>query len=792
MLLVHLLSSDPGTFVYHLLVLLVLEAMAVIALIGWRHTHNPHHRRILWAFAGLLVLRILLLLGKPLGLAVIAPLLEGMKVTSLTLLGWAFLGRLLNRRDRRWYLLGCLGATLLCVVMFLPGWRRTLSRTPDLLYSAFWQQTIWHTMSMLLALIPALIPLRRQRWEKQWLPMSGFGILFLGFTTLCVSSLLLEVGWFDSGVFAHTLIGAGRFINLLGYPLFAIAVYRMALQDMRAYYQELQVASEGTLRRTLELHFLVRAGQVVGESLDLDIILPQVVENIAMALDADRCAILLTNPDEPGTAQLAGQYAPFRRAQHAADVAPTFSLAELPTLGHVMQRRQQLILNAEADNPRLRALYGLLGGHEAGPTIVQPLLHQDSILGVLVVGNDVSRRTFGSNEGRLCESIALQIAAAIENVRLYLDLKARARQLAESLQSEEEDAYRRAAILESVAEGVIVGDREGLITSVNVAAERILGIPRQTILGHSLERLDHITWAPAVNWELMVRSGIPLQTVFELGGKVVNVNAAPVLTPAGERLGIVAILRDVTSETEAERAKSEFIIAVSRRLRTPLTAIRGYTEALSSGVAGTMNEAQSHFLRIIRDNALRTVSLAGNLIAVAQMEKGFLKLEYGETDLHLIVGDVVPSFQSQLEARQLEVRLELDDDLPMVEADPARVRQILDNLVSNAIKFAYPGGRITIGARLLCDEGEQATVCALWVSDTGIGISPEEQARIWERFYRPSNPLATEAGGLGVGLSIVKSLVEAHGGRVWLESTPGVGSTFTVLLPVNRAPPIDG
>ena len=183
-------------------------------------------------------------------------------------------------------------------------------------------------------------------------------------------------------------------------------------------------------------------------------------------------------------------------------------------------------------------------------------------------------------------------------------------------------------------------------------------------------------------------------------------------------------------------------------------------------------------------------NLADNLIAVAQIEKGLIQLEYGDTDLYGIINDVVHSFRSQVEPRQLEIELDLADDLPVLEADPARVRQILDNLISNAIKFTYPGGRIVIGARLLRDDGgAERAHCAIYVSDTGIGVSAEEEVHIWERFYRPANPLAGEASGLGVGLSIVKSLVEAHGGRVWLESSTGVGSTFTVVLPLTRIRP---
>ncbi|RLC91299.1 MAG: hypothetical protein DRI79_03220 [Chloroflexi bacterium] len=789
MLLINLLSVSPGTFVYHTLILLALEAMVGIALIEWRHTRNPDYRRILWAFAGLLALRIPLLLGEPLGPAIVAPLISGMEVASLVLLGWAFLTPVLGRRAGRLHLLCGLGITLLCIATFLPGWYRALAQTPNLLYVTFWQQSLWYTVSIFLALTPALILLYHRGRKAHLLPILGFAILSLGFAALGVASLLLTTGQYGAE-FSTTLIGLGRLINLAGYPLFAIAVYRSAMQDMWAYRQELQAVSEETLRQTRELLFLVEASRTIGESLDLNVILPRVVESIAMAMDADRCAVFLLNSDEPGTIRLAAQYTLLQRAGRPA-AQPVLPLAEQPMLGYALQRCKQLRINDETDNPHLRALYDLLGSQEAGPTIVQPLLRQYRILGALVVGNDRSQRAFGPNEGRLCRSVAVQVAAAIENARLYHDLKAQTNYLTELLHAQEEESRRRAAILESIAEGVIVGDKEGHIIIVNAAAERILGASRQRILGRSLKGLmDRVTLEPETDWKQIAGFDTPLQTMLELEGKIVHVNAAPVLTPAGDHLGIVAILRDVTKETEAERAKSEFITAVSHELRTPLTAIRGYAEALSTGMVGDVSEAQSHFLRIIHNNALRMVSLVNNLIAVSQIEKGSLKLEYEETDLHLLIGDVVLSFQGQLEARQLEISLELDGSLPLIEADSARVRQILDNLVSNAIKFTYPGGRITVGARPVCGDREKSPMyCAIWVSDTGIGIPPEEQAYIWERFYRPTNPLAVEASGLGVGLSIVKSLVEAHGGQVRLESTSGVGSTFTVLLPIKRTQP---
>ena len=794
--LINLLSVGPGTFIFHFLVLLALGAMGGIALIEWRHTANPDHQRVLLAFAGLASLRLPLLLIEPqLNTpeipTIVAPLLGGIEVASLVVLSWAFLAPLLKQRDRRLYLFGGLGVALLCAITFLPGWYKTLARYPNLIYVAFWQQAFWHVVSLLLTLGPAAFLVQRRRGKKSSLPEIGFTILSVGYISLIIGSLSLTIRQWNVG--PYTLIGIGRFIHLLGYPLFTIAVYRTALQDMWSYRQELQAMSGEALRQTQELHFLVKISRVLGDSLNLDAVLRHVVESITMALNADRCAIFLINPDETETIHLAALYAPLQREDQTSEKL-TLSLSEQPTLDYVIQRRKQLTLNVETDNPRLQSLYELLGCQKAGPTIVQPLTRQRRALGALVVGNNHNQHAFEPNAGRLCQSIATQISATLENIQLYRDLKSQAHQLAELLQSQEEEVRKRAAILESIAEGVIVSNQEGHITHTNAAAERILGAPRQRILGHTLERLiGDFQLASDVNWKTISQSDIPLQRVLELEGKILHINAAPVRTPAGDQLGAVAVLRDVTKETEAEQAKSGFITAISHELRTPLTAIRGYSEALTSGMAGTVGEAQSHFIDIIRDNALHMTNLTDNLIAIAQIEKGALQLEYKKIDLNEIIREVINAFQSQFEARQLEIEMHLTDDLPLIEADPARAQQVLDNLISNAVKFTPSGGRITVGTNLYNnDDDERATThCAIWVEDTGVGISPEERAHIWERFYHPTESAAMEARGLGVGLSIVKSLVEAHNGRVWLENIPETGSKFTVILPVIRVQPIN-
>jgi PAS domain S-box-containing protein len=790
--LIELLGADASSSVYHLLVILALGAMALIAFIEWRHTRNPDHRRIVLTFAAMLALRFPLLFGQSRSLFIIAPLISGLETAGFMLLGWAFLAPVLGRRVQRLSLYVGAGVIAIGAIVSLVIWSSELSHVPasmraDLwqdLYDESWLQSLWLLTSVALTFAPAAVLLVRRQREEHWIAIAGFAILGLGTSILFLGALLRLVGQLTD-VGHSGWIGWGRVVNLLGHSLFAVAIYRIAMQDMWSYRQELKTMSEEALRQAKEMFFLLEASRTIGESLNLDAILKRVVESAAMALDADRSAIFMLEPDAPKKITLTAQYASLQRPELMSK-HPTFPLNQQPTLDYALQRRKQLILNDAAENPRLRALYKLLGGQKAGPTVVQPFLSQDRVLGALIVGNDHSRRAFGANEGRLCQSIATQVTSAIENARLYQDLQKQAGQLAQLLQSQDESVQRTSAILESIAEGVIVSDADGRITTVNAAAERILGTGRERLLDRPLKGLSgHTALDPATDWEVIATADGPLQTVFELEGKSVHVNAAPVLTPTGDNLGVVAVLRDITREIEAERAKSEFITAISHELRTPLTAIQGYTEALTGGMVGALSEAQSHFLGIIHDNALRMGSLAENLIAISEVEQGGLKLEYVDTDIPLIIGDVVRAFRSEMEARELELVLEIEEDLPLIEADPARVRQILDNLVSNAVKFTYPGGRVTIGSNLLQDEGEQRpSHCVVWVKDTGIGIPPKEQTRIWERFYRPSNPLAVEASGLGVGLSIVKSLVAAHKGRVWLESTPGQGSTFTVILPI--------
>jgi signal transduction histidine kinase len=228
---------------------------------------------------------------------------------------------------------------------------------------------------------------------------------------------------------------------------------------------------------------------------------------------------------------------------------------------------------------------------------------------------------------------------------------------------------------------------------------------------------------------------------------------------------------------ELDQLKDTFVASVSHELRTPLTSIRGFLEVVLEGEAGELNEEQNELLRIVERNADRLLALVGDLLFVAQLDAGELELELRDSDLAEIAAGAVEGMRPWAEAKAISLDLETDPQLP-IRADANRLGQLLDNLVSNAVKFTPEGGRIRVSARLL----DNAAV--LEVADTGIGIPARDQAQLFERFFRASTATEHAIQGTGLGLSISKAIAEAHEGRIAVESSEGKGTTFVVTLPL--------
>ena len=231
---------------------------------------------------------------------------------------------------------------------------------------------------------------------------------------------------------------------------------------------------------------------------------------------------------------------------------------------------------------------------------------------------------------------------------------------------------------------------------------------------------------------------------------------------------------------EANRLKTEFVSMVSHELRTPLTSIQGFAELLLEGgeIAGEARES----LTIVKKNADRLLGLINDLLDLARMEAGRIELHRTSLDLARLIREVAGSLRPLIEAKRQRLRLDLGDALPAVWADANRVTQILTNLISNAHRYTPVEGGITVAAR------RDDRFVRVDVSDTGIGLSPEEQAQLFTKFFRAHDRSPQAAGGTGLGLVITRLLVELHGGQITLSSAPGQGSTFTFSLPTLESP----
>ncbi len=234
---------------------------------------------------------------------------------------------------------------------------------------------------------------------------------------------------------------------------------------------------------------------------------------------------------------------------------------------------------------------------------------------------------------------------------------------------------------------------------------------------------------------------------------------------------------------QANQAKSEFVSLVAHELRTPMTSIRGYADMLLRGMVDSLTKQQAEFVHKIRSNVVRMQVLVSDLQDISRIETGHLRLDMRTVSLDQAVQDALETTQEQIKARHQKLTVSLPEDLPPVRADAARLTQVLINLLSNAYKYTPEGGRIRLRA---WREGSFVH-CA--VSDTGIGISPEDQARLFTKFFRSENPTAREKPGTGLGLCIVKNLVELQGGQISVQSELGRGTTFAFTIPLAQPTP---
>ncbi len=330
-------------------------------------------------------------------------------------------------------------------------------------------------------------------------------------------------------------------------------------------------------------------------------------------------------------------------------------------------------------------------------------------------------------------------------------------------------------ILECLTDGILVCSRSGLLFSVNQAATVILGRAEDKLIGRPVT--DILLHFPQIDTQL---SDAERMRTFAMNGRTIQGQMNLIYDAQGSAHGSVFVLRDVTTEYEARQAADSFLTTVSHELRTPLTAIKGYLELLEMTFGSNITESQQLFMETIQRNVTRTVQLVNSLIFASAIKGGRQEFRSGVADVPQLIRQLCREQAALAEQQKQQIVVEMDERVGQIDMDPIHLATILEELLSNGLKYGRSAGIMRVTATL--ESGEFVVISVI---DDGIGIAEADQARIFEAFFHPEGrDEQIRVHGIGMGLSIVRALVEAYNGRIWFTSIPEQGTTFTFILPV--------
>lgn len=376
----------------------------------------------------------------------------------------------------------------------------------------------------------------------------------------------------------------------------------------------------------------------------------------------------------------------------------------------------------------------------------------------------------------------------------------RSQKLAEALQSSQAKIQQMAAMppvnvssaqvydeLEKITWGLMLSNIDGIVDHVNTATTQLLGRKADDLIGKPLTELsDDRQWQRMLGDITRTDANVS-QASFTVNDKVIKASVSPIIdSEAGSQIGNVVILYDASEEMENQQARNEFVASLSQDLRTPMTSISGYIDLLLSESVGMLADMQRKFLQRSKANVERMDLMLKDLIGVTAIDAGQYEIRPTQIDMAEIIEEAIIAAKSQIEEKEIQLELDLPNEIPPVDADRECIQQVMSNLLGNATKSTPSGGDVCVSAIITGNNqsqtGEEERWLQISVKDSGGGIAEKDIDRVFDRFYDAEQPLIQGLGETGVGLSIVKYLVEAHGGRVWLDTEIGQGSSFHFTL----------
>ena len=544
------------------------------------------------------------------------------------------------------------------------------------------------------------------------------------------------------------------------------------IQRLRARLAELERGKRMLEEQLSAASMATDAAPPITTQAELQSTLRLFVKKVAMILQADKCVIMLYDKE---SGELQAQGPAFGMTD---EEVRTFRVhATQGIAGEVFRQGAPIICDdLLADARTIKEFVALLKVRNslAVPLVIefkddsQEVVERQTI-GVLHVFNKRGGGSFDDEDVRLLTVLARSAASVISNAQLYIAVASAKQQLESTFQS--------------MLSGVLVVGTGGQILLMNSAAKRIFGVPQDDGTGKSLASVvgnDKVQSLVSASLEDAEEKAEEV-SLFTPGERIFQVQTALLRGENTAVAGVVATFNDITELRNVERMKTEFVASVSHELRTPLTSIKGFIRTLLDDSDGYYDRStQAEFYQIIDQECDRLVRLINDLLNVSRIEAGrALDLNLKPVDLRALIARVATSQESYTTRHQIEIQV--PPDLPPAVADEDKMDQVLTNLINNAIKYSPDGGVVTVSAR---NTGAEVEVS---VQDCGIGIPPEHLDKIFGRFHRVESGDTRRAGGTGIGLYLVKHLVEAHHGRIRVHSEVGKGSTFTFTIPLTRA-----
>ena len=565
----------------------------------------------------------------------------------------------------------------------------------------------------------------------------------------------------------------------------------VALQNARLYNQtrlltqDLERRVEARTREVRREHnntqALLRIITELSSSLDMDLVMQRTLSVLNESIGAEQSLILLND----GKSYVAG----VELALSTTMSAPLKGAHVREISTWVTRRRAPALVDDITADPRWEFDPAIPASFHS--VIGVPLVLGEETLGSLLLLHQKTS-AFMLEQVSLVEATARQFSIALNNAELFKLIRDQSEHMGSLLHEQQVESSRSRAILESVADGVLVTDSAMKVTLFNPSAERILNLKSGDVLGKPLESLIGLFGKPGQIWHETIRRWSQEPQTYQAGEtfaeqinldqqRVVAVNLAPVFF-RDQFLATVSIFRDITQEVKVDKLKTEFVANVSHELRTPMTSILGYIDIILMGAAGEVTTQQQHFLDIVKSNTVRLNVLVNDLLDVSRIEAGRVELSMRQLDLRELAGEVIADFQhrSRQDNKSIHFILDAPGNQLTVMGDTLRIKQVITNLVSNSYNYTPENGQVVV--RVHAENGE----VQIDVEDNGIGVNVEQRERIFERFYRGEDPLVLSTAGTGLGLAISKILVEMHRGRIWFRSSGvrGEGSIFSFALPV--------